>query len=87
MPEDLDRIADAAITCALSDDEDALRALIAPLDEPAVRLLLSLLAARAAEALTGWAAEAGATPQDALHMWRNALLRARRHEIEGDQQE
>ncbi len=87
MPNNLDRIADATITCALSDDDDALTALIAPLDEAAVRRLVSLVAARAAEALTGWAGEAGATPQDALHMWQNALLRAQRHEIEGDQQD
>jgi hypothetical protein len=87
MSSDLDRIADATITCALSDDDDALTALIAPLDDSEVRRLVSLIASRAAEALTGWAGEAGATPQDALHMWRNALLRAQRHEIEGDQQE
>ena len=84
MPNDLDRLADAAVTCALSSDDDALNCLVDPLDDLDVRRLVSLVAIRAAEALTGWAAEAGASPEDARQMWQNALLRAQRNEIEDD---
>jgi len=75
---ELDRTADAAIACALRDDVDGLVTLVRPLDAAELRRLVGRLAVRAAEGLSGWAADAGATHEDTISMWQHAILRAER---------
>ncbi|MBY8883408.1 MULTISPECIES: hypothetical protein [Streptomycetaceae] len=82
MANDLDRTADAAIACALRSDADGMASLVTDMDALQLRKLAVRLAARTAEALTEWAADAGATPEQTLMMWQAAILRARREESE-----
>jgi hypothetical protein len=81
---DLDRTADAAIACALREDVDGLVTLISPLDEAQLRRLAGRLAVRAAEGLSGWAADAGASQEDTIAMWQHAILRAERRRTGDD---
>lgn len=81
---ELDRTADAAIACALREDVDGLVALVRPLDEAQLRSLVGRLALRAAEGLAGWAADAGASHEDAIAMWQSAILRAERKRGSGN---
>jgi hypothetical protein len=80
MSHELDRTADAAIACALQSDAEGMVALVQPLPADELRRLSVRLAARAADALTAWAADLGVPPDQTLAMWQNAILRAELHE-------
>jgi hypothetical protein len=82
MTDELFRIADAAIACALQDDPEGLSTLVLPLDDTQLRRLAVRLAVRACEAMVGWAAEAGVTPDQVVQMWQTAILMAEQHNSE-----
>ena len=76
---DPDRLADAAIACALNKDTEGLEVLMRDLDPAQMRKFATRLAAGAADTLIEWAADAGVGPRQAAEIWRRGILLRAEH--------
>lgn len=72
---DLDRIADAAVACALQDDPAGYAVLVRDLEPAELRHLGARLAQHTATAMSSWAEGLGVLPAQALEMWQEVILR------------
>jgi hypothetical protein len=75
MESELDQIADAAIACALSDDEAGFRLLTRTLDADALRDLGWRMARVCRRTMLAWAADNGLDAHAARAMWREVMIR------------
>ncbi len=82
MPNNLDLAADAAVACAFRDDSEGYDLLVRDFDPLEMRRLCARLATHAADALIAWAADAGATPEQAADIWQRGIMLRAQHDAE-----